>query len=83
MAQLTAKTITFDQIKALRSEAAQAADYDQVAICDLALDGEIDTDDYTCLSDSGVERLRSMGRDEAYQACADAINTARASEVQS
>lgn len=35
-------TITTDQIQSLRTEAGQAGDLDQVAICDRALDGDAD-----------------------------------------
>jgi hypothetical protein len=77
---ITAKTISEQQIKALRSEAVQAQDFDQVAVCDLALEGEIDTDDYTVLSGHMASRLRGMSRDEAYAECAQAINDARAQQ---
>lgn len=76
--QLTAKTISFEQIKGLRHEAVAASDFDQVAICDLALEGQIDTDDYTVLSGHCASMLRSMTRDEAYAECARAINDAQA-----
>lgn len=33
-------TITYEQIQALRDEAAQAGDFEQVTICDLALEGD-------------------------------------------
>jgi len=34
-------TITHEQIQTLRGEAVQAGDFEQVAICDLALDGSL------------------------------------------
>jgi hypothetical protein len=73
---LTAQTISFDQIRSLRTEAAEAGDFVQVAMCDLALNSTIDTDDYTTLDRGEVDRVRSMSREDAYTACASAINEA-------
>jgi hypothetical protein len=77
MTTLTAQTISFAQIRSLRSEAIAASDGDRTAICDLALDGSVDVDDYTTLTRAGASRLRTMTRDEAYAECAQAINAAR------
>lgn len=76
--QITAETISEQQVKALRGEALEANDFDQVAVCDLALDGTIDTDDYTVLSGHMASKLRNMSRDEAYAECARALNDAAA-----
>lgn len=77
---ITAATISFAQIRSLLEEALAAGDPDQAAICDFALDGSIDPDDYTTVSDRMARRLRTMTREEAYQTCADAIDTSRAME---
>ena len=74
----TAQTITTAQIRNLRAEALAAGDYDQAAICDLALDGEIDADDYTTLTAKGASKLRSMSREQAYTECARVISDAEA-----
>lgn len=66
------------QIRILRKEAAQAGDADQIAICDLALEGEIDVDDYTGLSRELSSKLRSMTSAEARIECARVIAAARA-----
>lgn len=76
--KLTAETISFEQIRQLRGEAIAAFDADQAAICDLALEGEIDMDDYTTVSDRMSRRLRTMNQTEAQLLCADTINAARA-----
>lgn len=73
---ITAETISFNQIRALRTEALADDNYDQVAVCDLALDGKIDMDDYTIISSEWDARLRKMTREEAYTMCANAINSA-------
>jgi hypothetical protein len=39
--------ITDDQIRALRREAAEASDLAQMVLCDLALEGEVDLEDYS------------------------------------
>jgi hypothetical protein len=75
--QITTDTISHDQIRALLREAIAAGDYDQAAICDLALDGEIDTDDYTVLSGHWASRLRRMTREDACAECARVLAEAR------
>lgn len=79
---LTAESISIQQICALRAESVSAGDMDQVGICDLALSGEIDVDDYTTLSRDCARALRTMTQEEAQEACADAINAARAMAAQ-
>lgn len=80
MTSLTVETISYRQIRALREESIASRDADQAAVCDLALDGSIDMDDYTTVSRSMSRRLRSMTLEEAQALCADAINRARAQE---
>ena len=58
---LTAETITHDQIRALRTEAAAAGDTEQVSVCNHAID-------------TTESRNRSWTAEEAREACADAIN---------
>lgn len=77
---LTAETISDRHIRILREEALAAGDYDQAAICDLALDGSIDVDDYTTLSPATSQALRSMTQEASWARCAAAINNARAQE---
>lgn len=60
-------------ISQLRTEALAANDYDQAALCDLALNGEIDMDDYTCVSDRMSRRLRTMSAEDAVELCLDVI----------
>lgn len=74
----TIKSLTERQIRTLRPEALAAGDYDMAAICDLAIDGSIDCDDYTTLSTSGERRIRQMNREAAYAEIVRAINHARA-----
>jgi hypothetical protein len=76
---ITAETVSFAAIKALRAEAHAANDSDMGAICDLAIDGTIDMDDYTTVSSRMSARLRTMTREQAYALCADAINAATTS----
>lgn len=78
MNKITAESLTFAQIRALRSEAAEAHDYDMLATCDLAINGTINTDDYTVLTSFGQRKLGTMTRDEAYELIAKSINSARA-----
>ena len=77
----TVKNITESEIRALRSEANEAGDYDMGAVCDLALNGQIDTDDYTVLTGGFIRELQSMTQDEALRRVVDAINDAQAQEV--
>lgn len=74
----TVKNLTEAQISRLRTEAGENGDYELAAVCDLALDGEIDTDDYTVLDRSEARRVREMTQDEAYAVIVRAINDAEA-----
>lgn len=71
----TGKSITEQDIRDLRNAAVTLDDdSDTVALCDLALDGEIDMDDYTTVSRSFASRLQAMTRDEAYALCVERYN---------
>lgn len=76
--------ITTAQIKSLRSEAAQAGDRLQVAICEIALGNEPDLDGLQGLGPSGLtvtgERVpvEALTQDQAIEACADVIAEAQA-----
>lgn len=74
----TAHNISFSQIRTLRTEAAQAQDFDMIAICDLAFDGNVDPDDYTTLSLGCARELRTMTPEQARASCAKAIDHAAA-----
>lgn len=80
----TAETVTTTQIRALRTKALSpaASDYDMAAICDLALDGAIDPDDYTTLSTRTSARLRTMTQEQA-QAQAECARVISQAEAQS
>lgn len=69
----TTRNITDAQMRALRNEAAQAADFVQVAICDLALDGTFNRDDYTTLDRAESDRVAGMTQDDAIAECARVI----------
>lgn len=71
---LTADTITDDQIRTLRTEAEAAGDYGQVDLCNRAL--ATDTVD----QDGNAIALADLTREDARAACAEAINAARAME---
>ena len=73
----TTKGLTEKQIRKLRAEAYRAGDMLMGAICDLALDGEIDVDDYTSLERDESRRVGGMTRDEAYAEIVEAINGGR------
>lgn len=70
----TIKTLTDSQIRTTQSLAGQAADYVQAAICDLALNGTFDRDDWTTLSAKEADRVAKMTREEAYATIVAAIN---------
>lgn len=77
----TAQTISYSQIRSLRDEALRAGDDVQAVICDIALEGSVDMDDYSIdASPAKIAMLRAMTRDEAYAACADALDYAAAQE---
>jgi len=71
--ELTAQTITTRQIRALSREAAIAGDFDQVVLCDHAIN-ELPLEEACKLEMSG------WSVKAARQACANAINSARALE---
>lgn len=75
---LTTKSITTRQLSVMRSEAYQAGDYVQGAICDLAIYGSFDADDYTCLDDCESRRVARMTQDDALAECVRVINAAQA-----
>ena len=70
----TKYNISFATISALRHASYEHGDDFMGAVCDLALDGQIDTDDYGTLDRAALIRLGDMSRDEAYAACAAAVN---------
>lgn len=69
----TIRNITETQMRALRNEAGEASDYVQVAICDLALDGSFDRDDYTTLDRAESDRVAGMTQDDAIAECVRVI----------
>lgn len=73
---MTAETITATEIRALRREAEEHSDHDQVLICDLALAPHEthNADGSPLIGPDGQNWTRSQARG----ACADAINEARA-----
>ncbi len=84
MIKLTAKSVTFEQIRALQIEALKAGDVTQAIVCDRALGNKIHTDDYSGGGwDSRELRAardlaKSMTKSKAIQTCVDTINYARA-----
>ena len=74
---LTADTITAAQIRALRDEATAAGDEEQAAWCDAALADYGADECVTILYPLALEG-RQVTLTEAREACADAINAARA-----
>ena len=83
----TAKNVTDAQIRALRSEAAQAGDVAQTVICDLAtgdldLDGDKSAsrlaqvvDTYPALTRDECRRIADMSEDEARAECARVLSS--------
>lgn len=81
----TAKNLTHAQIRALRSEAEQAGDAMQIAVCDLAMEDGAEAltqaqiyageRDYTGADVRGDDqrRLNGMTQDEAREECARVI----------
>lgn len=88
--KLTAETITSAQIRALRTEAGEAGDSAQVAVCNIALGNEEPVTTAAAWEDrfgggghSDSERKAIMAArttEQAQQICADVINAARANE---
>lgn len=69
---------TTTQITTLRGEANKAGDYAMALICEIALGNEVDTDDWSTLSQREADKIRGMSRDDARAAVADAIESAEA-----
>ena len=77
-----APSVGAEQIRALRTEAAQAGDHAQVLICDRAL-GAVELDSDTPIeglrvaawvSPRDLRRIAALSDDECWQACAEAIS---------
>ena len=86
---MTTKTITDEQIEALRKESARAGDHAQVLICDLATGDVVLDADTTIeslrisafLSPGERRRIAAMGPDDYRAECARVIADADAQEV--
>lgn len=76
----TIDNVTDAQIEDLRREARMAGDYLQVAICNIVLGKESDWERWAPTDAEGRRQVESMTRDEALQACVDAITDAEAQE---
>jgi hypothetical protein len=72
----TTKSLTFQQIRSVKLGAQREHNYELAVICDLALEGEIDLDDYSVLSPAEERRIRKMDREQAYAVIVDTINGA-------
>ena len=72
----TIKNLTEQQISRLRTEANSAHDYKMAVICDLALAGSVDLDDYTVLERDEERAIASMSQQDAYTAVVRAIGYA-------
>ena len=70
----TTKSLTESQIRRLSTAAAEAGDIAQVAICDLALTGSFDRDEWSALDGRDADRVEAMTRDEAYAVVVDVLN---------
>lgn len=75
-----AATVTYAQIANLREEALAADDHLMVCICDLARWGDVTRNAFSVLNREQLRKLTNMTRDEAFAACAKAINDAAAQE---
>lgn len=69
----TSKSVTEQDISGLRVEAIAKGDWLQVGMCDLAMTGRFDGDNYTCLSGAEIARLTGMTTGDAENACVRAI----------
>jgi 2C-methyl-D-erythritol 2,4-cyclodiphosphate synthase len=78
MSKTTSKSITEQRISLLRTEALSAGDYAMAAICDLAIDGAIDTDDYSTLSTEEARRVDGMTQHDAVAECVRVVSAADA-----
>lgn len=80
----TIDNITDEQLRTLRSEAASAGDYMQVAVAELAMahrnggNNTTDPDEYQLLDDDEREELREMSTLDALRSCVEAIRDAEA-----
>ena len=72
--------ITDHDLDRLRTDAGAAGDHNQVALCDLALDGRILGEHLELLTARDLERLGRVSRSEAREACEDVIRDQRAQE---
>ena len=74
MKTATIKNLTDTQIRTMQSDAGTACDYVMAAICDLAIIGTFDVNDWSTLTHQEQIRVGKMTREEAYQVIVDAIN---------
>ena len=70
----TIKNLTDGQILTMQSEAGTACDYVMAAICDLAIIGTFDANDWNTLTHQEQIRVGKMTREEAYAVIVDARN---------
>lgn len=81
--ELSWASLPDEQLRTLRSEAASAGDYMQVAVAELAIahlsgGGTTDPDEYELVDEDQREELREMSTLEALRACVAAIRDADA-----
>ena len=70
----TIKNLTDNQIRAMQSEAETECEYVMAAICDLAIIGTFDANDWSTLTHQEQVRVGKMTREDAYAVIVDAIN---------
>lgn len=70
MPPITTDTLNPSDVRALRARAVNMGDLALVAICDLALEGEVNAEG---LSPMDARQLRQMTRADAIVSCVDAI----------
>lgn len=68
--------ITARQIEALRAEAAEHGDSAQVAICEIALTGDLSEALFAAVPDGDCERISAMDQATARNECARVIAAA-------
>jgi hypothetical protein len=77
---VTTASITDDQLNSLRAAAAEADDITTVVICDLAINGAVDLEDYSARHDWDTDRkaiwakVSVMTRLDALKECVEQIN---------
>ena len=71
---ITTKNVTDAEIAALGAASAEHDDFEQVAICELAITGNFDADDFTALSREEARKVGSMSQQDAITACVDVLN---------